>query len=80
MAHILPVEHRCEACGQPLPRFTSLSPAMPPGPAGWSCPGCGHSYAPWVPMCHYCPEPPAFIAKESAPDPITALTDRMLEL
>lgn len=26
-------------------------------PSGWMCPGCGHSYAPWVPECHHCPEP-----------------------
>jgi len=66
VAYILPVEHCCEACGQPLPRFTSPAPAMPPGPSGWACPGCGHSYAPWVPECHHCPEPPAFITKGDA--------------
>jgi hypothetical protein len=39
-------------------------------PSGWMCPGCGHSYAPWVPECHHCPEQPAFIAKENDPGPI----------
>ena len=63
MAHILsgPPQYHCEACGQPLPRYTAAPPAIPP--AGWSCPTCGHSYAPWVPECHHCPEPPAFTAK-----------------
>jgi hypothetical protein len=28
-------------------------------PTGWRCPTCGHSYAPWVPECHHCPEPAA---------------------
>ncbi len=64
MAHILPgpPQYQCEACGQSLPRFTSVSPAAPPAAAGWSCAGCGHSYAPWVPECHHCPVPerPAF--------------------
>ena len=39
---------------------------LPAPPSGWLCPGCGHSYAPWVPECHHCPEPPAFIAKGNA--------------
>ena len=26
-------------------------------PHGWLCAGCGRSYAPWIPMCHYCPRP-----------------------
>jgi len=39
--------------------------ALPPVQHGWSCPTCGHSYAPWVPMCHFCPAPeqPDFIGK-----------------
>jgi hypothetical protein len=28
-------------------------------PTGWTCPSCRHSYAPWVPECHHCPEPAA---------------------
>ena len=38
--------------------------APPPVPTGWRC-ICGRGYAPWVPMCHFCPplEQPAFIGK-----------------
>ncbi len=43
MAHILP--------------GSEWRPPMPSPPSGWSCPGCGHSYAPWVPECHHCPVP-----------------------
>ena len=41
-----------------------------PAVTGWTCPGCGHCYAPWIPECHHCPEPPAFIAKGNDPGPI----------
>ena len=57
MAHILPREE--------WPAVTTAPPASS-WPAGWTCPGCGHSFAPWVPECHHCPEPPAFIAKGDA--------------
>ena len=57
--HGIPLGHRCTWCPPPV---TSAQAA----PVGWSCPGCGHSYAPWVPECHHCPEPPAFIAKGNA--------------
>jgi hypothetical protein len=72
VAYILPDQHHCKACGQPLPRFTSTSAATPVPQAGWTCPPCGHSYAPWVPECHHCPEPPAFTAKGNTPGPIEA--------
>ena len=60
--HGTPLGHPCQFCRVP--------PTMPPAgplpkrkaPAGWTCPSCGHSYAPWVPECHHCPQPPAFIA------------------
>lgn len=55
MAHILPEP----PAGGPPARM----PPAPAPPSGWSCPSCGHSYAPWVPECHHCPEPAAFIAK-----------------
>ena len=39
------------------PPMTSLPPpATASAPSGWTCPGCGHSYAPWVPECHHCPQ------------------------
>ena len=45
--------------GDPPPTMPEAGP--PPRPSrkqsGWLCPGCGHSYAPWVPECHHCPEP-----------------------
>ncbi len=37
-----------------LPDRTQSAPAAQ---CGWTCPGCGHSYAPWVPECHHCPAP-----------------------
>ncbi len=49
MAHILP--------------GSEWRPPMPSPPSGWLCSGCGHSYAPWVPECHHCPEQPEFTAK-----------------
>ena len=62
--HGTPIACRCQFC-----RTAAAAPAQP-APSGWSCPGCGHSYAPWVPECHHCPVPPAFIAKGSDPGPI----------
>ena len=44
----------------------NVSPRVSPAVQnGWICPGCGRGYAPWVPMCHFCPAPeqPAFIGK-----------------
>ena len=36
----------------PAPYGTwNIAPAM-----GWSCPGCGHCYAPVVSTCMYCPQ------------------------
>ena len=50
VAHILP---------DTMPSAFPFSPGPPPRPKkqshGWTCPGCGHSYAPWVPECHHCP-------------------------
>ena len=53
--HGIPVAHPCGYC-------RLAEPDPPPGrasaaPSGWKCPGCGHSYAPWVPECHHCPVP-----------------------
>jgi hypothetical protein len=59
--HGTPLGHTCRFCAH----TTSVQP-QPAAPTGWKCPGCGHSYAPWVPECHHCPEPPAFIAKGDA--------------
>jgi hypothetical protein len=59
MAHILPDAPPTRPDPGPLPRPKRNRDA----PAGWTCPSCGHSYAPWVPECRHCPEPPAFIAK-----------------
>ena len=72
--HGFPVGHNCRYCAfaprEPLP-LTGRGPASPPvAPSGWTCPSCGHSYAPWVPECHHCPQPPAFIAKGSDPGPV----------
>ena len=47
MAHIL--------SGGEWPAVTPAPPA-PPWPHGWSCPGCGHSFAPWIAECSHCPE------------------------
>jgi hypothetical protein len=56
VAHILPgpPQHYCEACAQPLPRFTAPAADAPPG---WTCPSCRRCYAPWVPECRHCPQP-----------------------
>jgi hypothetical protein len=59
--HGTPLGHSCQLC-QFSPRTTSALPAA----TGWKCPGCGHSYAPWVPECHHCPQPPALTAKGDA--------------
>jgi hypothetical protein len=54
--HGFPIVHPCELC-----RYDEAHPpagrasASPQVQHGWSCPGCGHSYAPWVPECHHCP-------------------------
>jgi hypothetical protein len=66
VAYILPdpPQFRCEACGQPLPRFTSVPSAAS---SGWECPRCHRIWNPSVLACHQCPEPPAFIAKEGGP-------------
>ena len=78
--HGFPVGHNCRYCA-----FAPREPVLPPGvprtyaeaemerlaaQRGWICAGCGHSYAPWVPECHHCPQPPAFIAKGSDPGPV----------
>ena len=70
--HGTPLGHTCQWCITTAPAVApAVAPqAVPPSPVGWSCPRCGHSYAPWVPECHHCPQP----------GPIGALTDRMLEL
>lgn len=74
MAYIEPEPwwFRCNACGQPLPRFTSVPGAMPVAASGWECPRCHHVWNPSVLACHHCPVPeqPAFIAKGSDPGPI----------
>ena len=57
MAHILPDPPESGPPMQDLPAATA--------PRGWTCPSCGHSYAPWVPECHHCPEALGFIAKEA---------------
>ena len=50
--HGFPIELcRYDAAHPPAGRAA----ASPPVQHGWSCPGCGHSYAPWVPECHHCP-------------------------
>ena len=74
--HGTPLGHSCWYC-----RTYEGTAADPEPPRrGWECPRCRRTWNPSVLSCHHCPEPPAFIAKESGPDPIGALTDRMLEL
>ena len=66
--HGTPLGHTCQFC-----RYTAPAPPpapAPPVPAGWRCGTCGHCYAPWIPECHHCPEPPAFTAKGNDPSPI----------
>jgi len=55
VAHILddPPQFQCEACGQPLPRFT----APPSAPSGWECVRCHRVWNPSVLACHHCPAP-----------------------
>ena len=68
MAYILPdspAVHQCVACGQPLPRFTSVPSAAHPASSGWECPRCHRVWNPTVLACHHCPEPAAFTAKEA---------------
>ena len=74
MAYILPDEPREPFLPRPRNDWKGFEGGTDPngvpwvpvdGPVGWRCNGCGHSYAPWVPVCHYCPEPPAFIAKDA---------------
>ena len=59
MAHILPDDN-----------WSAVTPAAPapPWPHGWLCAGCGRSYAPWIPMCHFCPRPAS--AEGNDPGPI----------
>ena len=68
--HGFPVGHNCRYCTfAPREQFAGGTdqngvPWVPADvPSGWTCPACGHSYAPWVPECHHCPQPPSFIAK-----------------
>jgi hypothetical protein len=79
MAYILPDEPREPFLPRPRKDWKGFEGGTDPngvpwvpvdGPVGWRCNGCGHSYAPWVPVCHYCPEPPAFIAKETGLQPV----------
>ena len=63
--HGTPLGHTCWDCrrAEPAAAPGRASASPPAAPTGWLCASCGHSYAPWVPECHHCPVPPAFIAK-----------------
>jgi hypothetical protein len=76
VAHIIPGEPREPFLPRPREGFTEFAGGTDPNgvpwvpmdvPTGWRCATCGHSYAPWVPECHHCPEPPAFTAKGDSP-------------
>jgi hypothetical protein len=75
VAHILPDELRESPLPRPRAGWKGFEGGTDPNgvpwvpadaPVGWTCPGCRHSFAPWVPECHHCPEPPVFIAKGDA--------------
>jgi hypothetical protein len=75
VAHIIPDEPREPLLPRPAD-WTGFAGGTDPNgvpwvpvdiPCGWACPTCGHSYAPWVPECRHCPEPPAFTGADPGP-------------